>query len=179
MQTRVRRVYNLPVLTKEIQTRFSEEGFNQAKKVGSDLRTLTNRRLIKEAIAIDPEGTPDADDAFTVNFRGGVYNVAISIADIASFIPPSSPLDIDARSRFKTRYLGSPRNNIPMLPKNLSERLLSLTTFGYKPTVTTSFSVSNNGEIGDLTIEQTMTDVTLATSYQMADIRLTQHFFPI
>ena len=167
------------MLTREIYPRFSQEGFDQAKIVGASLKTLNNRRLIKEAIAIDPEGTPDADDAFTVNFRGGVYNVAISIADIASFIPPGSPLDNDARKRFRTRYLGSPRNNVPMLPKILSEKLLSLTTYGLKPTITTGFSITRNGEIGDLAIERTLTDVSLAISYQSADIRLTQDFGPV
>lgn len=56
-------------------------------------------------------------------FRGG-FKIGVHIADVASFIPPYSALDVEAGQRSTSVYLV--QRVIPMLPSILCEELCSL-----------------------------------------------------
>jgi len=79
----------------------------------------------KVIITIDPPDAKDFDDAISIerdsddNFVLGIH-----IADVSSFIPADSPLDIEAKSRGNSAYL--PARTIPMLPEILSNGICSL-----------------------------------------------------
>jgi ribonuclease R len=76
-------------------------------------------------ITIDPNDSKDYDDAISISPapEGGWY-LGVHIADVAHFIPPGSPLDVEARDRGNSCYL--PRLVIPMLPEVLSNGICSL-----------------------------------------------------
>lgn len=76
-------------------------------------------------ITIDPPDAKDYDDAIHIIPRaGGGWDLGVHIADVAHFIPPGSPLDLEARDRGNSVYL--PRLVIPMLPEVLSNGICSL-----------------------------------------------------
>ena len=79
---------------------------------------------------IDPPDAKDYDDALAIrklakpNKDGALWEVAVHIADVASFVEPGSVLDIEARRRANSTYL--PRRVVPMLPEVLSNGVCSL-----------------------------------------------------
>lgn len=76
-------------------------------------------------ITIDPPDAKDYDDAISISrTEDGGWELGVHIADVAHFIPPGTPLDVEARERGNSVYL--PRLVIPMLPEVLSNGICSL-----------------------------------------------------
>ncbi len=76
-------------------------------------------------ITIDPPDSKDFDDAISISQEAdGSWKLGVHIADVAHFIPPGTPLDVEARERGNSVYL--PRLVIPMLPEVLSNGICSL-----------------------------------------------------
>ena len=75
---------------------------------------------------IDPPDARDFDDAISISFDSvkEEWTLAVHIADVASFVPRGSALDVEARARGNSAYL--PRRVIPMLPETLSNGVCSL-----------------------------------------------------
>ncbi|MBW8001636.1 MAG: ribonuclease R [Planctomycetes bacterium] len=79
----------------------------------------------KVIITIDPETAKDFDDAISIEkVGGGNVELGIHIADVSSFIPVGSALDVEAKERGNSIYL--PQKTIPMLPEILSNGICSL-----------------------------------------------------
>jgi DIS3-like exonuclease 2 len=75
---------------------------------------------------IDPPTARDLDDALHIKARpDGLpgFEVGVHIADVSFFIPPESPLDLEARERATSVYLC--QRVVPMLPRLLCEQLCS------------------------------------------------------
>lgn len=81
-------------------------------------------------VTIDPPGSRDLDQALCLTRLpgrqedGAAYLVTYAIASLATFIPPDSPLDREARARGLTTYL--PDAPTPLHPRVLSEGAASL-----------------------------------------------------
>lgn len=73
---------------------------------------------------IDGPTSKDLDQALFIDRRPGGYLVSYAIADAAHFVPPRSALFRGALSRGASYYL--PGFSLPMLPRELSEGLISL-----------------------------------------------------
>ncbi|MGD9789729.1 MAG: ribonuclease R family protein [Phycisphaerales bacterium] len=88
--------------------------------------SLTGRiDLTKEfIITIDPPDAKDYDDAISIKRTADGWELGVHIADVAHFIEPGSPLDVEAKDRANSCYL--PRLVIPMLPEILSNGICSL-----------------------------------------------------
>ncbi len=83
-----------------------------------DLRQL-------HTLTIDPEDAKDFDDALSLEpLSFGKARIGVHIADVSSYIPAQSALDLEARKRGNSTYLGP--TVIPMLPFELSNELCSL-----------------------------------------------------
>lgn len=82
--------------------------------------------LTRETIVtIDPVDARDFDDAISLEKHpDGSWRLGVHIADVAFFVQPGSPLDIEAQSRGNSVYL--PDRVLPMLPEILSNALASL-----------------------------------------------------
>lgn len=79
----------------------------------------------KQIISIDPDGCIDIDDAFHISkINDDEYELGIHIADVSSYIPENSELDLEIKKRCETIYL--PKKQINMIPDDLSIKHMSL-----------------------------------------------------
>lgn len=75
-------------------------------------------------VTVDGPGTRDLDQALYVERRGDGFGVQYAIADAAWFVPAGTPLFHESLRRGSSFYL--PGESVPMLPRALSEGLVSL-----------------------------------------------------
>jgi ribonuclease R len=75
-------------------------------------------------VTIDGETAKDFDDAVLVRESAGGYELQVHIADVAQYVVPGSPLDLEARLRGTSVYF--PDRAVPMLPQELSSDVCSL-----------------------------------------------------
>ncbi len=117
---------------------FEPECFEQAREAAAEFDVQIERYKVHgiEALplrtdltgefilTIDPPDAKDYDDAISIRKTESGWELAVHIADVSTFIPPKSPLDLEAKERSNSVYL--PRLVIPMLPEVLSNGICSL-----------------------------------------------------
>ncbi len=140
---------NLDLLRSEIEKDFSEKELQEAARLASALPGADGREDLRHlpCFTIDGPGTRDFDDALSVAVEGDELLVGIHIADVAAVIVPGSLLDRTAASRASSHYL--PRMQIPMMPPQLSEDLLSLKKDSDRLALSLLVRVSRNGDLID------------------------------
>jgi ribonuclease R len=104
----------------------------------ADLRELPT-------VTIDGETARDFDDAVFVRRQGDHYELFVSIADVAHYVRPDSPLDQEAYSRATSVYF--PDRAIPMLPEALSNGICSLNPDEDRLTKTACMKINLHGEV--------------------------------
>jgi exoribonuclease R len=72
-----------------------------------------------EFVTIDPPDSMDLDQALHIERNGDGYTVYYAIADVAAFVQPGDPIDVEARKRGETLY--APDKRTPLHPPELSE----------------------------------------------------------
>jgi len=106
-----------------------------------------------ELITVDPPGSMDLDQALHVAATpDGGWVVHYAIADLAAFVAPGDPIDVEARLRGETLYL--PDGRVPLHPPALSEGAASLLPDQVRPAVLWRIVVSSDGTPGDVHIER-------------------------
>jgi ribonuclease R len=107
---------------------FPDAVLDEARDVARfDAAVAAQRRDFRDLpiVTIDGETARDFDDAVLVR-RGhdGVWELQVHIADVAQYVRPGTPLDLEARLRGTSVYF--PDRAIPMLPQELSTDICSL-----------------------------------------------------
>lgn len=106
-------------------------------------------------LTIDPPDAKDYDDAISIQRRAdGGWDLGVHIADVAHFIEPGSPLDVEARERGNSVYL--PRLVIPMLPEVLSNGICSLQEGVHRFCKTAMIRYNERGEVVSEGVAQTL-----------------------
>ncbi len=72
-------------------------------------------------VTVDGDTAHDFDDAIALDDEGNLW---VAIADVSCFVPPESPLDLEAAKRGNSFYF--PDRALPMLPPALSSEACSL-----------------------------------------------------
>jgi ribonuclease R len=94
-----------------------------AERPGLDDPELTDLRGLP-FVTIDDAGARDLDQALAVERDGDAFVVHYAIADASHFVRPGSALFEEALRRGASFYL--PGRTVPMLPRSLSEGIVSL-----------------------------------------------------
>ncbi|MEV7968735.1 RNB domain-containing ribonuclease [Sphaerisporangium sp. NPDC088356] len=108
----------------ELPGEFPLPTLEEAARVASaPLPSLPDRTDLP-LLTVDPRGSMDLDQAVCIEERPRGYRVWYAIADVASFVPPGSAIDAEARRRGETVYM--PDARVPLHPPVLSEGAASL-----------------------------------------------------
>ncbi|MCF8127311.1 MAG: RNB domain-containing ribonuclease [Deltaproteobacteria bacterium] len=120
----------------EASSRLAVSGFSENRR--EDLRSLP-------IMTIDGPKTQDFDDAISLEILDDEMRIGVHIADVAAFVEAGGPLDSAARERASSLYL--PRRQIPMIPKALSQDVLSLKEGCDRPAISLLARFTPDGKI--------------------------------
>ena len=98
-------------------------------------------------VTIDPPGSMDLDQAFHLSLDGRGFLVRYAIADVASFVTPGGPIDVEAHRRGVTFY--GPDRRAPLHPVELSESAASLLPDHERPALVWHMRLSSAGELDE------------------------------
>ncbi|XP_028391332.1 LOW QUALITY PROTEIN: uncharacterized protein LOC114516140 [Dendronephthya gigantea] len=112
----------------------------------------------ENVFTIDPQNSLDLDDAISLRSLGnGNYELRIHIADVSYFVLPNSDLDEEAKLRGTSYYPPDPDENVPMLPRQLSEGCCSLLEGKDRLALTVRVEVTLDGKVvGDAKMERSV-----------------------
>ncbi|MGN6330932.1 MAG: RNB domain-containing ribonuclease [Motilibacteraceae bacterium] len=96
-------------------------------------------------VTIDPVGSTDLDQALHVARRDHGYRVRYAIADVAAFVLPSGPVDVEAHARVETLY--APDEKTPLHPPVLSEDAASLLPGQDRPSLLWQLDLDAYGQL--------------------------------
>ncbi|UQZ90790.1 hypothetical protein C4J81_16880 [Deltaproteobacteria bacterium Smac51] len=162
---------NLELRRLDIPLSFEPEVMEEVAGLSSSVAAKKAGRLDLTGLytmTIDSNGARDLDDAISIkSLAGGRWQVGVHITDVAAFITPDSPLDLEARSRGCSIYL--PEGKYPMLPAELSEGLLSLTPGDVKPAFSFLATVEKDGSVSEYSTASSLIRVDRQLSFSEAD----------
>jgi exoribonuclease R len=95
-------------------------------------------------VTIDPEGAMDLDQAVHLERDGDGYVVHYAIADVAAFVQPGDPVDLESHRRGETLYGAD--SKVPLHPPVLSEGAASLLPDEVRPALLWTIKVDATGE---------------------------------
>jgi len=116
-----------------------------AEKAAAEPRLPDLDRTDLELITIDPAGSPDLDQALHIT-RGpsGEFVISYAIADVAAFVRPGDPIDLEAHRRGTTLY--APDCRAPLHPPVLSEGAASLLPNEVRPALLWTITLDHRGK---------------------------------
>ena len=94
----------------------------------------------------------DLDQALHIERDGDGYVVHYAIADLAAFITPGDPVDLEANRRGETLYGAD--SKVPLHPPVISEGAASLLPDQVRPALLWTIKVDATGEGTDVTVER-------------------------
>lgn len=115
-------------------------------------------------VTIDPETSMDLDQAMHIERDGEGYVVHYAIADVAAFVDPGGPVDLEANRRGETLYGADV--SVPLHPKVLSEGAASLLPDEVRPALLWTIRVDSSGEGTDANVERALVKSRAKLSYE-------------
>lgn len=117
-------------------------------------------------VTLDPEGARDLDQALHLERDGDGYVVHYAIADVAAFVTPGDPVDLEAHRRAETLYGAGA--SVPLHPRVLSEDAASLLPGQVRPALLWTIRLAADGERTDVTVVRARVRSTAQFSYEEA-----------
>lgn len=117
-------------------------------------------------ITIDPPGAMDLDQALHIERAGEGYVVHYAIADVAAFVSPGDPVDLEAHRRGETLYGAD--SKVPLHPKPISEDAGSLLPGEVRPALLWTIRVDETGEGTEVEVERARVRSTARLDYAAA-----------
>ncbi|MDQ2623528.1 MAG: RNB domain-containing ribonuclease, partial [Actinomycetota bacterium] len=108
----------------EVRAAFPAEVLEAAERAAASPRLPERDARDIELVTIDPPGAMDLDQALHLERTQGGYRVRYAIADVAAFVTPGDPIDLEAHRRGQTIYC--PDARVALHPPVMSEGAASL-----------------------------------------------------
>jgi exoribonuclease R len=127
---------------------FPAEVLAAAERAAAAPRLPALDRTDLELLTIDPPGSKDLDQALHIAARpDGGFTVSYAIADVAAFVSPGDPVDVEAHRRGETFY--GPDARSPLHPPVLSEGAASLLPGQERPALLWTVQLDARGATTD------------------------------
>ncbi|WP_122818019.1 RNB domain-containing ribonuclease [Nocardioides pantholopis] len=117
-------------------------------------------------LTIDPPGARDLDQALHIERAGSGYVVHYAIADVAAFVRPGDPVDLEAGRRGETLYGAD--SQVPLHPPVLSQDAASLLPGQVRPALLWTITLDAEGARTDVVVERARIRSTAQLSYAQA-----------
>ncbi|NJO40812.1 MAG: VacB/RNase II family 3'-5' exoribonuclease [Cyanobacteria bacterium CRU_2_1] len=164
----------------DLPRKFPDAVLEAAKALPTKLRKadLKKRLDLRDLLTITIDGPsnptgPAIDDALTLERTdNGLWRLGIHIADVSSYVPLSSPLDIEARRRGTSIYLGE--TVLRMLPEQV-HRCCSLVVGHDRLAVSVLVYLDDDGQVVEFEVQPTVIHVAHRLDYQQAQVILERH----
>jgi exoribonuclease R len=150
----------------ELPGDFSPEVLAAAQTAAASPRLPDLDRTELPFITIDPEGAMDLDQALHIERSGDGYVVHYAIADVAAFVSPGDPIDLESHQRGETFYGAD--SKVPLHPKVISEDAGSLLAGQVRPALLWTIQVDETGEGTEIFVERARVRSTAKLSYESA-----------
>ncbi|KAA1426373.1 RNB domain-containing ribonuclease [Nocardioides antri] len=138
----------------ELPAEFPPEVLQAAERAAADPALPDLDRTDIAFLTIDPEGSMDLDQALHLERTADGFLVHYAIADVAAFVRPGDPVDVEAHTRGETLYGAETR--IPLHPPALSEGAASLLPDQTRPALLWSITLDRTGAPTDVTVERAL-----------------------
>jgi len=149
-----------------IEPEFPAEVEEAAARAAANPRMPDLDRTDLPFVTIDPDGAKDLDQALHIERAGDGYVVHYAIADVAAFVSPGDPVDVEANKRGETLYGAD--DKVPLHPKVISEDAGSLLPDQERPALLWSIKVDETGEGTDVHVERARVRSTAQLTYEQA-----------
>jgi len=137
-----------------VTSEFPAEVQRAADEAAHNTRLPELDRTDIELVTIDPPGATDLDQALHIERDGAGYLVHYAIADVAAFVTPGDPVDVEAHRRGETLYGAGSR--VPLHPPVLSEGAASLLEGQVRPALLWSIKLDQTGEGADVDVRRAL-----------------------
>jgi exoribonuclease R len=136
----------------QLPQEFPAEVLAEAERASREPRMPDMDRTDLALVTIDPPHSMDLDQALAIERRGTGFRVWYAIADVAAFVAPDGPLDVEAHRRGETLY--APDHRIPLYPSLISEGAASLLPGQLRPALLWSIDLDETGEGTNVRVER-------------------------
>ncbi|NYD42281.1 RNB domain-containing ribonuclease [Nocardioides panaciterrulae] len=150
----------------EVTPGFPVEVEEAAAKAAADPRMPDLDRTEIPFVTIDPPGSMDLDQALHLERDGDGFVVHYAIADVAAFVTPGDPVDVEAHRRGETLYGAD--STVPLHPPVLSEDAASLLPDQIRPALLWTIRVDATAEGTDVSVERARVRSTARLDYETA-----------
>ena len=158
----------------EVTAEFPPEVEEAAARAAASPRLPDLDRTDVPFVTLDPEGSRDLDQAVHVErvpaADGGGYVVRYAIADVAAFVSPGDPVDLEAHRRGQTLYGAD--SKVPLHPTVLSEDAASLLPGQVRPALLWTIRLTDEAERTDVRVERARVRSTAQLTYEGAQAAL-------
>lgn len=143
------------LIRNEIRTKFPKKVKREATEITREItdEELRRRKDFRDyqIVTIDGADAKDLDDAIHIIKKDdGKYELGVHIADVTHYVTAGSPLDKEAFTRGTSVYM--PGKVIPMLPKELSNGVCSLSQGEDKLTLSAVMTIDSKGNVSDFEV---------------------------
>jgi exoribonuclease R len=138
----------------EVPAEFPAEVMAAAEAAAANPRLPDEDRTDLDLVTIDPPNSMDLDQAMHIERAGAGYTVHYAIADVAAFLQPGDPVDVEARKRGETLY--APDKRTPLHPPQLSEGAASLLPGKVRPALLWTMAVDSHGDGTDVVVRRAL-----------------------
>ncbi|WP_432479336.1 RNB domain-containing ribonuclease [Nocardioides sp. GXQ0305] len=160
----------------EVTPDFPDEVEQAARAAAAAPRLPGLDRTDLELVTIDPPSARDLDQALHLERDGDGYVVHYAIADVAAFVSPGDPVDVEAHLRGETLYGAD--GKVPLHPTVLSEEAASLLPDQDRPALLWTITCDETGEGIDVTVERALVRSRAQLDYEGAQRQIDEGSAP-
>ena len=133
---------------------FPPEVLEDAERSAGSPHLPTADETATPYLTIDPPPSLDLDQAMHLERTSGGYRVRYAIADVAAFVTPGGPMDVEAATRGQTLY--APDADARLYPPRISEDAGSLLPDETRPALVWTMELDSNGEGVDVDVRRAL-----------------------